>query len=95
MQENLVQEIYIFGLELHRFEFVSFSIIYIWDLGVRFGYFFRDHVIQISFILMNFQDTYSELGKVTSFLETFTPSIQILIFMEQLYSTVYPIWIFY
>jgi hypothetical protein len=90
VQENLVEEIYISGLELQRFEFViSFSKIYIWDLGVRFGFFFRDHVIQISFRLMNFQDIYSELGKVTSFLETFTPSIQILIFMEQLCTVQY------
>jgi hypothetical protein len=80
---------YIFGLELQRFEFVSFPKIYIWDLGVRFGFFFRDHVIQISFRLMNFQDIYSELGKATSFLETFTPSIQILIFMEQLCTVQY------
>jgi hypothetical protein len=84
VQKNLVEEIYISGLELQRFESVIFfSKIYIWDVGVRFGYFFRDHVIQISFRLMNFQDIYSELGKVTSFLETFTLSIQILIFMEQ------------
>jgi hypothetical protein len=77
VQESLVEKIYISRLELQRFEFViSFSTIYIWDLGVWFGYFFRDHVIHISIRLINFQDIYSELGKVTSFLEAFTPSNQ-------------------
>ncbi len=53
---------------------------YIWDLANSF----RDHVFQISFRVMNFQDIYPQLWK--EILETYTPynQILILIFKEQL-----------
>jgi hypothetical protein len=50
--------IYISRLELQRWflEFViSFSKIYTWDLGLRFRFVDRDHVIQISFREMHFR----------------------------------------
>jgi hypothetical protein len=71
---NLMEEIYISRLELQRWspEFVIiFSKIYIvgvwdWDLANSFC----DHVIQISFRVMNFQDIHSQQWKVLFFFGT-------------------------
>jgi hypothetical protein len=60
----VVQEIHISRLELKRrpLEFIiSFSKVYIWDLGLDLANSFWDHVIKISFRQMRFQYIFSQL----------------------------------
>ncbi len=82
-----VWEIHISRLELQRCPLVfviSFSKVYtvvgIWEWGLANS--FCDHVIQISIIQINFQYIFPYYEQLKSFLETFSPYNQILIFDE-------------